>query len=162
METAHSPVKKVLVVCTGNICRSPMAAGWLNRHFAGTDWVAESAGVACGDGSPASPEAIEAMGEIGIDITPHRSRKLTRLFVDEAAMILAMTEGHRREIVRRFPEAEKKTFLVHEFGLGGARDVADPFGLPVTAYRHTRDELILALGDFLLHLVETGNLKKEP
>jgi protein-tyrosine-phosphatase len=156
-ESGH--LKKVLVVCTGNTCRSPMAAGWLNQKLAGKGWTAESAGVAAWGGSPATPEAVEAMREIGIDIAAHRSRKLSAAQVAEAAIILAMTEGHRREIVHRHPEAAVKTFLAKGFGAGPARDVADPVGLPVEAYRHTRAELVQALGDFLLDLSERGELR---
>ena len=161
METTGSQLKKVLVVCTGNTCRSPMAAGWLNRHLAGKGWAAESAGVAGWEGSPAAPEAIEVMREIGIDISKHRSRALAKPLVDDAALILAMTAGHQREIGRRFPEAAAKTRLVKSFGLGGARDVADPIGLPTEAYRHTRDELVQALGEFMLDLAERGQFKQE-
>ena len=159
---AEGGQKKVLVVCTGNTCRSPMAEGWLNRKLAGKGWAAESAGVGAWGGSPATPEAIAAMREIGIDLSAHRSRGLQRRLADEATLILAMTEAHRQEIVRRFPGVEKKVFLVHGFGLGEARDVADPVGLPVEAYRHTRDELVQALGEFLLHLADTGQLKQSP
>jgi protein-tyrosine phosphatase len=153
-------LKKVLVVCTGNTCRSPMAAAWLNRHLVGTGWAAESAGVAAYGGVPASPEAIAAMRETGVDLSAHRSRLLTPSMVNDACAILAMTEGHRWEILNRFPEAKGKTFLVHGFGLGEARDVADPVGLPVEAYRHTRDELVQALGEWLLHMVESGELNR--
>ncbi len=161
MEAAGSQLKRVLVVCTGNSCRSPMAEGWLNRHLASTGWRAESAGMAAWNGAPATPEAVEAMREIGIDISAHRSRKLTAEMAVKADVILAMTEGHRREIVFWIPAVKEKTFLVKGFGLGPARDVADPVGLPVEAYRHTRDELAQALGDFLLHLAERGELKKD-
>lgn len=161
METAGSQLKKVLIVCTGNTCRSPMAEGWLNRHLAGKGWVAESAGVAGWGGSPASPEAIAVMHEIGIDISKHRSRTLAKPQVDEAAIILAMTAGHQREIARCFPEAAAKTRLVKSFGIGGGRDVADPIGLPTEAYRHTRDELVQALGEFMLDLAERGQFKPE-
>lgn len=162
MEAANRQLKMVLVVCTGNTCRSPMAAGWLNQKLAGKGWSAVSAGVAAWSGGPASPEAVEAMQEIGIDVSGHRSQPLTKSLVDGAGVILAMTEGHRREIARRFPGAADKTFLVHGFGAGTARDVADPVGLSIDAYRHTRDELVQALGDFLVHLAETGQLKREP
>ena len=159
MGNRSSQEKRVLVVCTGNTCRSPMAEGWLNPKLAGKGWAAESAGVGAWGGSPATAEAVEAMREIGVDLAPHRSRALTRAMVDGAEIVLAMTEGHRREIVRRFPEAEAKTFLVHGFGLGEARDVADPVGYPLDVYRRTRDELIQALGEFLLHLAERGELR---
>ncbi len=151
--------KKVLVVCTGNSCRSPIAAGWLNRKLAGKGWTAESAGVAAWRGAPASAEAVAVMRELGIDVSAHRSRPLTKELADGADVILAMTEDHRREIARRFPEAKAKTHLVTGFGLGPARDVADPIGLPEDVYRHIRDEIIAALGDFLLHLAERGELK---
>ena len=156
MEAAGSQLKKVLVVCTGNTCRSPMAEGWLNRKLAGKGWVAESAGVAAGGGGPASPEAIAAMKEIGIDISAHRSRALTKALVDGADIILAMAEGHRREVVRRHPEAQGRVFMVREFGLEAACDVADPVGLPLDVYRHVRDEIVQALGDFLLYLMARG------
>ena len=152
-------LKKVLVVCTGNSCRSPMAAGWLNHKLAGKGWIAASAGVAAWDGAPASPEAVAVMREIGIDISRHRSRALSRELAAGADIILAMTEAHRREIVRRFPEAADKVHLLNSFGPGPAQDVADPIGLPEDVYRHTRDELIRALGDFVLHLAERGELR---
>ena len=160
MGTANSQLKKVLVVCTGNSCRSPMAEGWLNPRLAGKGWTAESAGVAAWGGAPPTPEAVEAMWEIGVDISAHRSRKLTVGAVAEATMILAMAESHRREIVQAYPEAAGKTFLLNSFGPGPARDVADPMGFSVEVYRRTRDELTRALGDFLLHLAERGELKR--
>ncbi len=71
-----------------------------------------------------------------------------------------MTDGHRREIERRFPEAAKKTFLVKSFGAAPAEDVVDPFGASADVYRRVRDELVQALGDFLLYLAERGELKR--
>ena len=159
MEKTSSPLKKVLVVCTGNTCRSPMAEGWLNQKLAGKGWIAESAGVAGWGGGCALSEAVAVMREIGIDISSHRNRALSRALVNEAAIILAMTDGHRREIERHFPEAAAKVRLVKSFGAAPAEDVADPFGASVDAYRHVRDELVQALGDFLLYLAERGDLK---
>ena len=155
-------LKKVLVVCTGNTCRSPMAAGWLNKKLTGKGWEAESAGVAAWGGAPASPEAVVVMREIGVDISAHRSRALSRELAVAAHIILAMTEAHRREIARRFPEAAGKVHLLNSFGPGPAQDVGDPIGLPEDVYRHTRDELVRALGDFVLHLAVTGQLKMDP
>ena len=158
MGNPDSQEKRVLVVCTGNTCRSPMAEGWLKPKLAGKGWTAESAGVAARDGQPASPEAVDAMREIGIDISKHRSRALSKDRVDGADIILAMTDGHRRELLFRFPEAKDKVFLVKGFGLEKPGSVMDPVGLPLDVYRRTRDEIIQALGEFLLHLAETGQL----
>lgn len=158
MGNPDSQEKRVLVVCTGNTCRSPMAEGWLKPKLAGKGWTAESAGVAARDGQPASPEAVDAMREIGIDISKHRSRALSKDRVDGADIILAMTDGHRRELLFRFPEAKDKMFLVKGFGLEKPGSVMDPVGLPLDVYRRTRDEIIQALGEFLLHLAETGQL----
>ena len=160
MGNSDSRLKKVLVVCTGNTCRSPMAEGWLNVHLKDKGWVAESAGVMAGPGGLASPEAIKAMRELDIDISGHRSQPLTGAMVGNATVILTMTEGHRHQVIHSFPEAEDKTALVHSFGLDPLQDVADPYGLPVEAYRHIRDELIQALGEFLLDLAERGELKQ--
>ena len=160
MEAANSQPKKVLVVCTGNTCRSPMAEGWLNHKLAGKGWIAESAGVGGWGGGCASAEAVAVMREIGIDIASHRNRTLTWELVNEATVILAMTDGHRREIERRFPEAAAKVWLVKSFGAAPAEDIADPFGASVAVYRHVRDELVQALGDFLLYLAERGELKR--
>lgn len=135
-----------------------MAEGWLNNKLAGKGWQAESAGVGAWDGFPATAEAVEAMREIGVDISAHRSRRLTKAMVEEAAVILVMTEGHR-QILRRYSDAADKTHLVHGFGAEEAFDVADPVGLPVEAYRHTRDELVQALGDFVVFLAERGELQ---
>jgi protein-tyrosine-phosphatase len=110
----------------------------------------------------AAPEAVEAMREIGVDISAAPSRMFTERAMVDGQLILAMTRGHLQEIVRRFPEAEGKTRLLNSFGPGEARDVEDPIGLPLEAYRQTRDELIQALGDFLVHLAERGELGTMP
>lgn len=161
MGAGDNPLKTALVVCTGNTCRSPMAAGWLQAKLAGKGWGVVSAGVAAGGGSPASPEAVVAMREMGVDISGHRSQALSRELVTAADYILAMTSGHLSEIVQRFPDAREKTFLMHGFSPDSDRDVMDPMGFAVEVYRRTRDEMIAALGDFLVHLAERGELTPE-
>lgn len=128
---------------------------------AGGEGVAGRVGGRGGVGSPASPEAVEAMREIGVDISGHSSRGLSRERMAAADYILVMTHGHRSEMVRRFPDAKDKIFLVHGFSPDGERDVMDPMGFAVEVYRRTRDEMIAALGDFLVHLAERGELSSE-
>ena len=102
--------------------------------------------------------AIEAMREIGCDISGHRTRAVETKMVADARYLLVMTAGHQREIVARLPLAGHKVFLGHGFGVQGPCTVRDPVGMPLETYRRTRDEIVQALGDFLLYLAENGEI----
>lgn len=162
MTAATNPSKQVLVVCTGNTCRSPMAAAWLAKKLESKGWTVGSAGVAAWNGQPASPEAVEAMREIGVDLADHRSRIVDDTLVAAADIILTMTEGHRYEINARFPQATDKVHLVKSFGAATPGNVMDPIGAPLEVYRQVRDELVQALDDFLVFLAERGELPPAP
>jgi len=146
----------VLFVCSGNICRSPMAE-YLLRRWLGADsgWRVASAGVSAFDGLRASREAIEVLQEKGIDLTPHHSRSLTREVVDAASVIVVMTAQHRSTVLTRFPEAAGKVFLLKSFGASSREeDVEDPIGASADTYRHVRDELGAVMPDLVLFLHE--------
>jgi len=148
--------KTILFVCTGNTCRSPMAE-YLFRARLGpeSDWRAESAGVAAVAGRSASPEAVEALRERGIDLTPHRSRPLTQALAESAALIIAMTEGHAQEIRDRFPAVRDRVRLLTSFGVVPQEpDIPDPIGQSLFTYRHVRDQIESALADLILYLRE--------
>jgi protein-tyrosine phosphatase len=108
----------VLVVCTGNVCRSPIAEGFLRtalRRRAGTDAPeVGSAGTAGWEGSSAMPEAVQAAGERGVDIAGHVARRLTRGHVVEADLVVCMAAEHRDAVSRSMPEAEEKSFTLKE------------------------------------------------
>ena len=152
--------KRILFVCTGNVCRSPMAE-YLLRHRLGDrqDVAVGSAGVFAAEGMPASPEAVQALDEKGIDLTPHRSRMLAPDLAEAATHILVMTERHRQEVVRIYPAAAGRVRLLRSFGTGEVRDIADPIGLPLSVYRRVRDEIDAAISDLILYLVEREGLK---
>jgi protein-tyrosine phosphatase len=110
-------VGAILTLCTGNICRSPMAWGFLEnrlreRKFR-TVWV-ESAGTSGWDGSRATAEAIEAMSELKVDISLHRARRLVLPMIDGADLIVAMSTEHREAVGELVPHAASRTFTLRE------------------------------------------------
>jgi protein-tyrosine-phosphatase len=149
-------MKKILFICTGNTCRSPMAAA-LFRHRAGDmGWEALSAGTFAILGSPASENSVTAMKELGIDISNHRSQPLTAELARRVDLIIPMTAAHRAQIVGAFPDVEERVFLINDFGTSRvAADVSDPFGGSLREYILIRDEIDRALSDLIL-FIRTG------
>lgn len=108
----------ILVVCTGNVCRSPIAEGLLRAGFAsrlGSRAPAvSSVGTMGWSGSGADPHSVEAAAERGVDISGHRARELTNDHVASATLILAMSREHARAVVDREPGAAHRTFTLKE------------------------------------------------
>lgn len=139
----------ILFICTGNLCRSPMAEGLARDYAARRAWAVEcaSAGIMGLTGRPAEPNAIRVMNEVGIDISGHRARGVDPSLVSWADYILGMELRHTSEIRNRFPEAEHKTMLLGSFG--GTFEIVDPIGGWRWRFRRTRDELRTCVESFL-------------
>ena len=111
-------MSRILVVCTGNVCRSPLGEGFLRAALAdasdGTAPEVRSAGTAGWEGSGATELTIEAALERGVDIAAHRARLLTPDAVEDADLIVCMAEEHRRAVARIDPIALDRTFTIWE------------------------------------------------
>ena len=141
----------ILIICTANICRSPMAAALLRHFLAGQDEPLRSlkvvsAGIAARDNSPPSDYAVAAMKKVSIDLTGETSRTLTQELLDGALAVFCMTESHRAMIQLQFERVPKHLYLFRQF-LPPPVDpeVDDPYGGPLSVYEACRDNLVEAV-----------------
>ncbi len=152
-------MKTILFVCTGNVCRSPMAEGILRRAVQGRgDYQVLSAGLGAAESQPPSPYAVQAVKELGIDISGQRSQMLTARLVGQADYIFGMTHSHIDTIMALYPQATEKTFLVREFDEtldSFDKDISDPIGGSYAVYLNCRDQLEQGIVS-LLAFVEQG------
>ena len=128
---------KIIFICTGNTCRSPMAEGLFRAHGGEekTGLTAASAGLFTQDGMPASQNAIAAAAERGADITAHRSRMLTAEMAHAARYLVCMTGAPYDRLCELFPDCADKVFTLLP------EDISDPFGGDLETYRRAAAEI---------------------
>ncbi|MSU69715.1 MAG: low molecular weight protein arginine phosphatase [Opitutaceae bacterium] len=148
----------ILTVCSGNICRSPMAVGLLQHALAAEPEPLKSlkvisAGAVARPGELVSPNSVIALKKACIDISGHRSQLLTAALVAEASLILCMSETHRAMIQLSFDPTPQNVYLFREFMPGAVdQEIGDPFGGPLQVYEAARDEMVEAMPSLLAFL----------
>ena len=129
---------RIIAVCTGNTCRSPMAEAMLKKKYADKAEVCSRGLMA--SGLPASEESVEVMREMGYDISEHVSRRITPEEIKKADLILTMTQSHKDILLAAVPEAMGKIFTLCEYAkIGG--EISDPYALGIEEYRQCAEKI---------------------
>lgn len=140
--------KYITFICTGNICRSPMAERLLQQELKSkpeplNSLKVISTGLYASGNMPASEKAVALLKKSGIDLTDHRSQPLTQAIIDQSLALFVMTEQHRQSLKQRFKKTTPYVYLTREF-LGNSKEVevADPYGSSLEAYEVCRDDIV--------------------
>jgi protein-tyrosine phosphatase len=144
-------MQHILVLCIGNICRSPLAEALLRRQFPGkTIW---SAGLAALVGQPADPESAAVAARNGLDLSSHRARQLSTWMCQKADLILVMEQSQKSELERQYPWAHGKVFRL---GMWGGFDVADPYRHSCEAFEAAYAGIAQGVADWAPRIRQLG------
>jgi len=148
----EGPIRHVLVICKGNICRSPFAANLLSAHPISAQVL--SAGLEAGCDDPADPSAVRAASRRGMALDAHRTRRLTGTDIAWADLVVGMEGTHAAALAARWPVARAKVRLLGHFLANPPYTIDDPWGHSEEVFDHTFDRIERAVERLAHRLAE--------
>lgn len=152
----------ILVICTANICRSPVGEVILRDRLYKqglSDWTVASAGTWGLDGHSASLSSVTIMAEQGFDLAEHSAQTITKTMLAEADLVLCMELGQVEALQAEFPQYREKVFVLSEM-VGKRYSISDPYGGPIEGFRRMVKEVTSLIDGGLPKIVALAELKK--
>lgn len=136
-------MKKIMFICTGNICRSAMAHGLMEKKVKelGLDIEVFSSGLYAEDGERATDYAISAMEEYGVDLKKHRATNTRKSKIREMDLILCATEAHKNMLLEIYPDIKDKIYTMKEYVGEQEKNIKDPWGYGLETYKKCANEI---------------------
>jgi len=137
-------MKRILILCVGNICRSPLAEALLAREM--PEHFIRSAGLKALVGYPADPLSVEVGAAHGLDLRGHRAQQVSLWLCQQVELILVMEQAHKAQLEQQFAVVCGKVFSL---GLFGKFDIADPYQQPIQAFETAYTAIAQGVADWV-------------
>lgn len=141
-------MKKIVYICTGNVCRSPMAEHYMQQRIISLkkeeNYLIDSCGIYANTGESATSNAIMAIKEYGVNMENHRAKSIYDVNILEYDLVITLTSSHKENLLALFPSIKGKVFTLKEYADPDIKykDIDDPWGYGLTVYKSCAKEIV--------------------